>query len=290
MKRFATLFPLAAGALLSLSACGNKEPGEDAAATVNGHEITIAEINAELAERGAVNAEDPNIREAALQAVINRKLLADFATGSDLDRTPEFILKEQRMRELLLADAAMRTLSPETSREDEQAIEDFLATNLAGNQRTMYLIEGMAFARPEPAVVERLGNASSLEQIRAIIAEANIEAEGGNLTWDSAQLPTDLVRRLNALPAGEPFIMPQGAGVIAGIVRETRQVPVDPAQSRNIAAEVVSRQGAAGRVNTWLEEARSSAEIAYGEGFGSDAATGADPETAPASEEATPAA
>lgn len=257
------------GLVLALGACDSKAPGEDAVATVDGYEITLAELNHELAESGMPDTQDPATRQAALQAIINRKLLAAMAEESELDRTPDFILREQRMRDVVLADAAVRSLAPQEGRSSLDEVDAFLDTNLGqGRERTVYAVEGLRFARPRQAeVMDRLVAASSLEEIRRVLRDEDIESSGGTLAWDSATLPTDLVRRLNQLPDGEPFLMPEGNGIVAGVIREKRTMPLDPAQSRIIAESAVAQQTARTRVMDWLEQARHSATIQYGEGY-----------------------
>ncbi len=264
-----------AAVLLSLAACNGKEPGEDSVATVDGYEITIAELNHELTENGVQNLDDPAARQAALQAIVNRKLLVAMAEENELGRTPEFVLREQRMRDVLLADAAVQSLAPEGSRSDDEDIDAYLQTNLAGGrERIVYAIEGVQFARPgNPQVMDQLGAADTFEEVTQILQEAGIEARGGRLAWDSATMPTDLVRQLNALPEGEPFLMPEGDGVVAGVIRETRRLPIEPAQSRMMAEAAVAQQTVRTRVSDWLEQARHSAEIRYGEGFAPEDAT-----------------
>lgn len=278
IKRTPLLFSGLAGLLLTLGGCGSKEPGEDAVATVDGYEITLAELNNELAESGMQDTEDPAARQAALDAIINRKLLSGMAQETELDRTPDYILKEQRMRDVLLADAAVQSLAPPRNRTSKEEIDAFLQTNLAGGTaRTVYAIDGLQFARPREAeVMDRLAAAATFEEIQQILSDEEIAARGGRLTWDSASMPTDLVRQMSQLPAGEPFLIPEGNGIVAGVIRDQRRLALDPAQSRMIAENAVAQQSVRTRIMDWLEQARHSAEIQYGDGFAPDAATASD--------------
>jgi EpsD family peptidyl-prolyl cis-trans isomerase len=275
-KTKAVPLSLLTGLVLALSACGEKAPGEDAVAVVDGYEITLAELNHELAAGGVQDAENPAARQAALEAIINRKLLAGLASEGELDRTPDFILKEQRMRDVLLADAAVQSLTPAGGGADAEAVEAYIATNLSnGTARTAYAIQALQFSRPRQAeVMDRLEAADTFEAVQAVLQDANIKVRGGNLTWDSATMPTDLVRQLEQLPAGEPFIIPEGNSMVAGVVRQKQTVPLDRAQARPIAEAAVSQQTVRTRVMDWLEQARHSAEIQYGEGFAAPAANG----------------
>ena len=284
MRTNPLLLPGLVGLCLALAACGSKEPGEDSVATVNGYEITNSELDHELAERGAAGSQDPAVRKSALEAIINRKLMAAMAEENELDRTPDYILKEQRMRELLLAQAAVDSLSPQGARSDPAEVQDFLQNNLAqGRARTMFLVDGLQFPLPRDArVVDRLEGAKTFEQLRAVLNAENIDAQTARLTWDSAAMPSDLVRQINSLPAGEPFLIPQDNLMVAGVVRDKRSVDLTPEQSRTLAQSAVAQQTVRKRVNDWLEQARFSAEIQY--------ADGTSPEATPAEGEAADAA
>jgi len=268
MKTNPLLLPGLAGLCLALAACGSKEPGEDSVATVDGYEITNSEIDHELAERGAADSQNPAVRRAALEAIINRKLLTAMAEENELDRTPDYILREQRMRELLLSQAAIESLSPQGARSDPEDVQDFLQNNLAqGRERTMFLVDGLQFPTPRDArVVDRLQAAKTIEQIRTVLSGEGIEAQSAQLTWDSAAMPSDLVRQINSLPASEPFLIPQDNLMVAGVVRDKRSVQLTAEQSRTLAESAVAQQTVRKRINDWLEQARFSAEIQYAEG------------------------
>lgn len=274
MKTRALLFPGLAGMLLALAACGDKQPGEDAVATVNGYEITNAELNNEMAASGVTETADENARRAALQAIINRKLLSDMAAENDLDKTPEFILNQQRMREALLAEAAIRSLAPEGSRARREDVDNYVKNNLAGG-RTIYAIQGLQFPTPsKPGVMDKLGAAHSFEEVQAVLRDNGIEAQSGQMTWDSAAMPSELVQRINALPDGEPFIIPQANGMVAGVIREKRNVPLDANQSRDLAENAVAQQTVRTRVSDWLEQARHNATINYSDGYAPEGTPG----------------
>ena len=55
--------------------------------------------------------------------------------------------------------------------------------------------------------------------------------------------------------------------MVAGVIREKRNVPLDANQSRDLAENAVAQQTVRTRVTDWLEQARHNATINYGEGF-----------------------
>src|SRR3546814_15478049 len=85
-------------AALALSGCGKEATGQ-VAAVVNGEEITLQEINAELGSRPIPEGVDKKvIQQAALQRLVERRLLAPAARDDELDNTPSHPIPEQKVR------------------------------------------------------------------------------------------------------------------------------------------------------------------------------------------------
>src|ERR1700722_14623113 len=81
-----------------------KPPTGQVVAVVDGHEITVRELQAELA---GVPTSDPRqmkaVEQKALELVVGRTLLADAALKQGLDKTPDFAIQKQRAIDGLLA-------------------------------------------------------------------------------------------------------------------------------------------------------------------------------------------
>ncbi|WP_366519939.1 hypothetical protein [uncultured Croceicoccus sp.] len=265
---FRNLFisPICGALLLSLSACDSKEPGEDAVATVNGYEITSSELNNELVARGIEDLQDQAARRDALEAIINRKLLVGLAEERDLNKTPDFILAEQRSRELLLADAAARWLVAFNQAPDEADVNDRVQS--AGSERFFYQVEGVQFpALTDPKLTRAIDQAATFEEIREILSAAEVEARPANVEWDSAGLPSDLVRQLNSLPDEKPFTISRESEMFAGVIRQKHKQTLNRVQSRQLAEASARRESAMHNLSEWLGNARSSAEINYRDSY-----------------------
>lgn len=78
----------------SLLAACDQEPTGQVAAVVNGEEITLQEINAELAGLNVPQGVDEKrVRQAALQRIVDRRLLAQAAKEEGVDQSPEFLVR-----------------------------------------------------------------------------------------------------------------------------------------------------------------------------------------------------
>src|SRR3546814_15555745 len=86
-RKFSLTF---AAAALALWGCGKEATGQ-VGAGVNGEEITLREINAELGSRPIPEGVDKKvIQQAALQRLVERRLLAQAARDDELDKTPDY--------------------------------------------------------------------------------------------------------------------------------------------------------------------------------------------------------
>lgn len=268
--------PLMGLLLVTIGACNGKQPGEDAVATVNGYEVTATELNNELAARGAQNVQDPEVRQKALDELINRKLLVALAEERELDQTPDYILSEQRMRELLLADAAVGFLATLNPAVDERKID--AAVESSEGVRTIFQVEGLQFQPSDDAtVIPAIDKASSMDQVRRILTAANVAAKPASSSWDSAAMPRELVQQLGTVPSGKPFVLSSPNGVFAGVVVDRQTQSLNSEQSRQLAGMVAAQASTRETVADWLKEERAKAEVIYSKDMQPDSAAATDP-------------
>ena len=81
----------AAMAVVLVAGCSG-DTGKDVAARVGGEKITNAQLDTELKLAGVRDPADPKLRQAALEEIIARKVLAQAARNEKLDKAPEAIV------------------------------------------------------------------------------------------------------------------------------------------------------------------------------------------------------
>jgi len=94
--------------LMCLSAC-NREATGQVAAVVNDDEITLQEINAELAALQIPETADKKlVQQQALQRIIERRLLAQEASADGVATSQDYLIRERQLRMLLVPKADAR--------------------------------------------------------------------------------------------------------------------------------------------------------------------------------------
>lgn len=155
-------------------------------ALVGGEPVTSGDVDLEL------SLLPPDARRAArgqvLQALIDRKLLAQDSRARGDERSAEFVRLLRRQRELLLAQrsadmAAAR--APHVGRAEAEAV--LVAAPWLGPQRRLFVLDRLSFAAP-PGELGALEGARTLDALAARLATLGIAAASARVEWDSAAI------------------------------------------------------------------------------------------------------
>lgn len=279
-------------AALLLAGCGGSDGGEgeplakgQTVATVNGKDVTVHQLNAELMGVNLPEGEQrKQVEQAALQAVIGRQILADIARERGIDKSPSYLMQQRRANEALLvqmlrSDIASRI--PPPTREDAEAYMRANPDLFA--QRKIYQLDQIQFATPDDMnKVRRLEPLQTMEQVEQQLIQDRIEYRRGNARLDSVGTNPDLIRQIARLPEGEIFVVPQQGAIVASRITGVQVVPFEGEQAINYAMNLVQnqrmQQATERELKAKIEEARKT--INYQKGFGPPA--GQQPGGAPA--------
>lgn len=278
--------------LLFLAGCDKKAEGQ-VVAIANGDEITAQEINGELQNVPQAEGEQGQMmRNAALQRVIDRRLVAELARKDGLEDSPDYILRKQKMEETLLAQMLFEKAARDFKAPTASQIDQFIAANpQAFTGRTLFAIDQIVFPTPpRNNVIPALANAKTMAEVAATLNRLGVKFQRGNVQADSASMPRPLFERIKAVGSTEPFIIPAGPTVTIGYIMESKAVPVAGDGARQLAQQAYQRQEVTKTVQARLDGAKKAAKVEYQAGFkalptqaaGAPAAPGA-PAPAPAS-------
>src|SRR6185437_12473064 len=230
MKQFNYKRLLVVGVCIALGACrfpglGHKAPTGQVLATVDGQEITMRDLSAEL---GSSVPSDPKARKAieqrALQAIIDRKLIAKAAEKDGLEKTPEFALKKQRMTDALLAQSLQDKLVAAVPAPTKEEADAYIAAHPDSfAQRKIFTIEQIQARGPmSQPMLQSFVPLKTLDDIQAKLTSDHTDYRRSVIQQDAALLDPRVVDMLVKLPAGEVFGLPQGQIVEFGVVRDTK--------------------------------------------------------------------
>jgi EpsD family peptidyl-prolyl cis-trans isomerase len=268
-KRLAISTMCAVAALLA--GCHKGAPEGQVAATVNGEEVTLQELNTEIQASNIPQGADKQVaQQQALQHIIDRKLLLTAARDKKMDKSPEFQSQKQRADELLLAQTYAKQQFAAVPVPTDADISKFMAAhaNAFANRETLQL-DQIRF-RPTPADVKKLSVIEADHNMDAVathLAGLGIRFDRVKAGLDTAQVPTEMMKAINALPAGEPFVLPTNGIVTVNAIIGRQPIAGDTAQARQNAVGAWRQEQFNKLIGDQLKSLRDSAKISYQAGF-----------------------
>ncbi len=256
-------------ACLILSGCA-KAPKGQIVAIVNGEEISIQELNAELqGARIPDNADRTALRKQVLQRLIDRKLIAGRAREQGLDKTPEYVMQQRRADENLLVSMLGQKIASTVPMPDDRDIAQYIADNPTQfGARERLLLDQIQFAAPKDVKqLLTLRDAHTLDDLAVGVQRLGLAFTRGKGVIDTGRLDPQLVKVINGLPPGEPFVLPSNGQYVASVIVGRDSTPTPTSISRLAAAEMVRRRELTAESKAQVARARTSAEIQYQPGY-----------------------
>jgi EpsD family peptidyl-prolyl cis-trans isomerase len=194
-------------AAMLLTGCGRKQEAQAVVGQVIAHvgpdDITQQELDNELrlANVPAEKRTDELVK-GALSRIVERKYLVQQALAAKLDREPTVHLDLLRAREQILAGAfVQRDLSGKMSAVSKNEIDSYIQSHPKQfDQRELFQVDQISFTPPQDvqALAAATKDFKSLEQVEAKLNEMNIKFSRGGATLDSATMPAEMLKVLDA--------------------------------------------------------------------------------------------
>jgi peptidyl-prolyl cis-trans isomerase C len=180
------------------------------------------------------------------------------------------------MRDSLLVQLLGERVERTTNPPEPAELDRYIASNPGMfKDRKVYTIDRIQF--PAPADLKTLSPLQADHSMAAVASRLDamgIEFRRDQGQIDSAAIGPDRLKQLLALPAGEPFVVPENGIVTIGVITGEQTAPLTGEEARTLALRALRSQKVSDSVRQRLEQARKKAEITYQPGFGPPAAAG----------------
>jgi EpsD family peptidyl-prolyl cis-trans isomerase len=265
----AILLGTAIGASLLLSAC-EKAPKGQVVAVVNGEEISLQELNAELAGMRVPDSADRNkLRREILDRLVDRKLIVQKAREQGIDKTPEYISQQRRLDENLLVSMLGQKVAQTVPIPDDRDVSQYIADNpTLFSQRQRLLLDQIQFEAPKDLKrLMDLRDAHTLDAMVVGLQKLGVGFTRGKGVIDTGRLDPELMKKINELPPGEPFVLPSNGQFVASVIVGRETIGVPPQVEKQTATELVRRKALVQESRAQITRARQAADIKYQPGF-----------------------
>jgi len=254
--------------LAFVSASCQKKASGQTVAVVNNDEITASDLNASLSGAGtAANSSD--LRNAALQKLIDRKLLVQQARSDGLDKSPEYLNQLRRATDDLLINMliARRLNTAQVPSADEINRFESGHPGMFANRET-WTLQQIIFPIPkDKAVAAKVSAAKTLDEIAQTLTASGIQFTRATRKLDSAMFPQAAYEQISKAGPGEPFIAPGSDKAVANVITAREPNPLTGDQARSAALEMIRREQADKVAQDRINELRAKAKIEYQQGF-----------------------
>jgi EpsD family peptidyl-prolyl cis-trans isomerase len=247
-RRWIAVLACVLPAAMLLSGCGKKQETQAVVGQVIAHvgpdDITQQELDNELRLANVpADKHTDAIVKGALTRIAERKYLVQQALAAKLDREPTVHLDLLRAREQILAGAfVQRDLSGKMSAVSKNEIDSYIQGHPKQfEQRELFQVDQISF--PTPKEVEALAAATkdfkTLEQVEAKLNEMHIKFSRGDATLDSATMPPEMLKVLDARKPDDIYFIRSRGGASFFKVTSVDQKPLTGDQADNFARREV---------------------------------------------------
>ena len=279
---------LMVGTALLVAGCGKKgaegelEKGQ-VVATVDGNDITIHELNAELQGANIPANISPDqkkqleqqarkqLEQAGLQQVVNRRILADIARERGLDKTPMFLLQERRAEEGILVQMLQRQMSSAVKQPTQTEIETFIAQNPdLFAERKIFTIDQIQFETPrDPQVLRKYQPLKTMDEVEAMLKQDGLQYKRAPAKLDVATANPDIVQQVLKMPKDDIFLIPAGRVMVANKITGADVQPLTGDQANQFATALIQQRKFQDLLKRDLEPKvkKAEGEVKYQAGF-----------------------
>jgi peptidyl-prolyl cis-trans isomerase C len=255
-------------AILATS-CQKKASGQTVA-VVNNEEITASDLNAELAgENVPVTGNTKEARAAALQKLINRRMLAQEARAEGIDKSPEFLNRERAgIDDLLISMLVSRKVNTsQVPTADEISRYEASRPEMFAN-REIWTLQQIVYPLPQPPALDaKIKAANTLDEVAQALTSSGVQFTRVSKQIDTAIFPHNIYAQLMALKPGEPFVAPGPGKAIASVVSARQPAPLTGDQARSAALNAMRRDQVQKFIQDQVKRLKTTAKIEYQPGF-----------------------
>ena len=244
------------GLALALAACGQKAgdvPQGQVVATVDGKEITVAQLNAEMTGLSGM-PKDAAEREA-LQRLIVRRILLSEASKRGVDKQPEAAIASDQASSMavvqLLADQFGKAV-PKVSEDEAREYVRAHPSNFA--QRELLFVDQLV-ASPAPAGFEKgLEPLHNLNDAEALLKQKNIPYRHVGSIIDTATIKNDEAAQIANVSQDDIYFIRSGDAVQVSSIIAKRSVPLNDDEAMKFAQTLLMRERVSSQVQAQLGE------------------------------------
>jgi peptidyl-prolyl cis-trans isomerase C len=227
-----------------LAACNKDAPKGQVVATVYGDEVTERMLAAEMQAAPAGNpAAQKQAREATLERITARMVLAHAAREQKLDRSPEYAIQLKRGTEQLQATLWEKSIADMVPQPATDEVQAYIAQHPAQfADRKVYVVEQVLTMVGDPKIQAQLASQTSFDSAIALLSAAHAPMQRAMTTVDSLRIDPQSAAKLATLGPDQLVVSAANGRAQLTRVLQAQPAPVSGPAAEQIASRMVRQQ------------------------------------------------
>ena len=217
--------------IVLLASCGGSKDkiASQSLAQVNDSDITVLQLNEEFVRSKVPEEQKEVATKQLLEALIDRQLLQSEALRDKVDRDPQVVQAIERAKSQILTQAYLQKRLINLAKPSKAEIEAYFdAHPEVFAQSKIYAMRELILATTDitAELTAVFSKASSLEEVAAWLRAHKIQFAGNQLANSAADLPADLLKKLQGMKKGQLFAAKEGDRSILVELHDIKDSPV----------------------------------------------------------------
>jgi len=255
---------------MTLAACSGKHQAaaSQVAVRVNGDEISVHQVNAQLARAANVAAD---ARDAAKRQVVDglvdTQLFVQQAIATKLDRDPDVLAALEASRHQILAQAYLQKgLAAQAKPSDDEVKKYYQENPALFSERRIYRLQEVATSLPPSRVDELEGQVRKSRELKDVVAwlrQGGFEVAANEAVRGAEQLPLTALTRISALHDGEMGVFVNENNVTVIQVIASQSQPLSEKDATPFVEQFLTNRRRDELARSELKKLRDSAKIEF---------------------------
>ena len=249
--------------------CQSKEgatPSSQVVAKVNGDEITVHQINAELQHLHGAIPNTQTVTKRVIDGLVDRQLLVQEAIKLNIDRTPEVQQLVDAARAQIYAQAYLSRKTASIKPASDADINQFIQAQPGlFSQRKIFETTDVVFANnPDKVDYQKLqAQVTNLEELKTWLETNHISYDVATEKLPSEALPSQALTMLAQVKQGDLLFMRDDLKVIVRSVNNIVESPLNESQSVAVAQKIINNKQREQFIQNELSRLRKLSKIDY---------------------------
>ena len=236
-------------ACVPLSAChipgvgGAKAPTGQVVAVVRGQEITLRELEAEMPK---LNTTDPQLKKAVqdrvLDSMVARKILAQSAKKSGVDKDSDFVIAKNRIDEIQLVQSYEQNVAKSVPSPSADEIKQFVSANpdLFRAHKVFIVDQVRVQGQLSQQLASEIKPLAAIDPVIAVLNSHKIQFARGGAQLDSLQLGPEGTAQALKVGTTDLLLFPVQDMTLINKIVEVRSVQIPDDDANQLAGQFLS--------------------------------------------------